>query len=381
MGSKSILAALILLIPAASSQSRNFTLESRSIDSIPQSIFPLGRGFMTTSEAPVGLTGIPKKEGSQAKFFLLTFGEMEKQDVFHCLFLMKGKRGAGLLYVDRNRNMNLGDEKPIKGVIKKQRYTYEIKNLKIDTGDKEITASFELRADLFGSGLYFFTRNSEYKTGKITLGGIECEIILVDNNANGLFNDSGFSGDRLYFKRCSLEEKYKNYRLAGSRSITLDGTWYYIEPKIDGSTMEYLDKCSDPQEVITAFPSFSLTLSSEKTGTFKVTSKKGKILVPVGEYRLNLYSIKLPGTSFSAGTIMNTPFEVKKGSNKLDICQPIDFQIKPIVRKNTVSFEFASKGIYGEAVYVYTGKGRMEPKFQVRTTSGKILLKSKFEAG
>lgn len=314
--------------------------------------------------------------------------------------------GLMVWIVDSNQNQDLSDDK-----ILVKRFKVSARSIEFPTLDLTISAGGKktpFRAKLCVRGLgrpepSFTLKNLYCRMGEILLGGDKYEAALVDNNSNGLFIDthSGFETqwrmDKLFIAKKLKGAGYEDYLWESSVwTVILDGVWRNLAPTPDGAQLHVKGIEEDRHPLYTNFKSFNLEFYSHQRGFLNLRSDNGKILLPPGKYFWTSYTVDHrfdngSNWSFISGTLMNKPFTIKPGENRLDLCVPLRLELDVIHKGDVIVFEEQLKGRHNENIYplmlacfwglpLYITR-MPAPSFVVEDTEGRVVGSGRFEAG
>ncbi|HOA74522.1 MAG TPA: hypothetical protein PK458_07040 [Phycisphaerae bacterium] len=258
--------------------------------------------------------------------------------------------GFNRLYLDANRNGDLTDEKPIRarpmdGIFggSYRHREFPPQTLVVEAGGQKFEMPFALSvgSHVVEDDLFYVSvslKASAYRHGKIQIDGKPHEIILLDYNSNGTFNDEFWmdeevhgqdapayphTGDMVLIDPDHKAPRYSGYspcdspdRQYLSKLVNVEGRYYRISvtPAGDKVTLE-------PAElplgsVVNASGPYRAVIYG-KEGLIKIAGDKDKpVAVPAGKWRLLEYQLDLtdakPASKSKEAATQPAPAKKKK---------------------------------------------------------------------
>ena len=261
------------------------------------------------------------------------------------------------LFIDSNANGRLDDETAVAAHRTSGSYAY-FGPVKVVFEIEDGPVSYHLNFRVYSSGNQVrrvYAYSGGWYEGEITVAGRRMYSTLIDYNANGTFNDASpepRSCDRIRIgKRGTRDTGYVG------KYIEVDNTLFRIEIARDGAFIK-LAKAEDVTFGEVRVPETIAEFSAGgENGLFTRKPHKGLASLPVGEYRVNSWSIErkddkgmkwqLQGRYFNQGG----DFEVTEGTEtSLEIGEPVKASLN--VRQHGDNFEFSKvlRGSLGEYV-------------------------------
>ena len=293
------------------------------------------------------------------------------------------------LFIDSNGDGHLNDEDAITAYRTEQYYTY--------FGPVKVV--FEVEDGPVTYHLNFLFRNRSEKDrelyvysggwyeGSITVGGAKKHCVLIDQNANGAFDDKSLNAsesDRIRIGKKGDQDA----RFVGN-FIEVDGELYRPEIARDGAYIK-LTKAKDVKFGNIRLPETVTELTAVgENGLFTLKPEKGSCSLPVGEYRINYWIIerkdeqgnrwKLQGSAFHK----NGLFEVDDGSQtELDIGEPLICTLETRTSGSSYSFNRILKGRLDERIKLTrNGSQPRAPKLHIKNKDGTYDRTFSFEYG
>jgi hypothetical protein len=224
--------------------------------------------------------------------------------------------------------------------------------------------------------------------GTVTIGRKEKRYVLLDQNANGTFNDRSID-----FKDCDLiqiaEEGKPDICLVGD-FIGVDATLYRLEVARDGVEMNLSPAQGIRFGTVKQQQEMTELVAGGENGMLTLNLKKGRGKLPVGKYRVYQWVIERKdgtGDQWSLkGWSMGNPdvFEISPGSRaSLALGEPILSGVD--VRKTesgeyTIAHRF--RGRSGEQIQLSkNGAGLRPPSIAIRNADGSYDRTFTFEFG
>ena len=235
-----------------------------------------------------------------------------------------------------------------------------------------------------------------YYAGKVDIGGKKRHIELIDENVNGTFNDRG--ADMSEADALQIEgEKMEEHRLG--KMLEVGGQLYLVEVARDGAFIKLqkaenvaLGKVRVP-DTITEFVAFG------ENGHFVRKPSKGELTLPVGEYRIQSWTLDrkdAKGSEWSLrGYGFNESAQFEVAADKpvsLEIGEPMRLALQidqPASRTGTsrvsnsqLSLNLRFEGRYGESLQVMKGNQRPTgPRLTLTSLDGAYRYTNTFEFG
>ncbi len=260
------------------------------------------------------------------------------------------------LFIDSNGNGHLDDEEAQTPYQTDQYYTrFGPVKVVFEAEDGPVAYHLNLRFFDYQNNKRLYVNSGGWYEGEVTVAGKKKYCVLIDQNANGTFDDIGLDPSKS--DRIRIGEKGGiDSRFVG-RYIEIDGVLYQTEIARDGAFIK-LAKAEDVKfgsvrvpETITEFS------AGGANGLFTFKPDKGTGSLPVGMYRVNSWRIdrkdekgkswQLNGTYFSA----KGDFEVTEGAETaLEIGEPITGTVSTRLNGDSYEFSKSLKGSLGEYV-------------------------------
>jgi hypothetical protein len=292
------------------------------------------------------------------------------------------------LYVDSDCDGRLDNEEVIKAYRMDTRSSYfgPVK-LVFDSEDGPI--SFHLNLRYYGEESYerLYVHAGGWYEGAVTVAGQQLHCVLVDQNANGAFDDKAL--DFSQADRISVSPKDKpQFRFMG-KFLGIGETLYELEVSQDGAFVVF----SEAQGVeygelglpegITAFG------AGGALGQFDCVPADGMIKLPVGQYRIEHWTIERKDDQDHSWQVKGQSFSDKGvfqvSSNKrteLQVGEPLLAKLQVSQNSTQYSFNQELKGSLGERIELLrNGTRPRAPKLHIKNKTGSYERTFNFEYG
>lgn len=266
------------------------------------------------------------------------------------------KDKKGLLFFDLNCNNDLSDDKGIPGDVGDYHWT-NFKILKITFPDKNI---YHLQIQYYNSPSLerFYCTSCGYYEGKVYVGGHKRQCYLVDNNSNGVFNDTALD----YNQKDILRIKIGNdlFPVYLGKYFQLDGSFYSPEPAAFGEKIKITKIQDIPLGTVTPPKDSKLIILGGDGGSIYRKDDSSPFQVPEGRWLFNKWETKRKSDLGETWTLRcekfpdKNSFQVKKGENfQLDAGEPIaaSFKILPHSKGHEIRMRLTGK--LGEAINIF----------------------------
>jgi hypothetical protein len=202
------------------------------------------------------------------------------------------RRGRwGRLFIDSNGNGRLNDEYPVTAYRTEQYYMY-FSPVKVVFQVKDGPVTYHLNLRFYDHNKQngrLYVHSGGWYEGTITVGGTKRHCVLIDQNANGTFDDKSLEAHKCDRVRIGKKDG-QDTRFVGNY-IELDGVLYRREAARDGACIK-LTKATNVQSGSIRLPeSITQFSAGGENGLFTLKSEKGVASLPVGKYRVNHWEI------------------------------------------------------------------------------------------
>ena len=275
-------------------------------------MFNLGVRAQLGTEKPEGLTAEPKYKAKPqyGSLTLIAGGESKP-----FLVAIDKSTPAGetydVLYIDRDRDGDLGEEKAITVGVSGGDF-----ELAVIVNGKQINRSFTARVfSMTESTNMLILQDRGVWHGKATVGGAKLDIVLLDGNKNGVFNDAlrlpedgnGKGARPDMFLTKPMTGPGPDYGTMGICPATLEigGKLYNVTVAADGSSIAFAP-LAGPTATLTAPDGLSAIMCvGDRMVT--VTARDGKLVVPAGKIRPFIYAFNRKDAAGREWRLMSEP--------------------------------------------------------------------------
>jgi len=402
----------LVVLGATLAEAEEFALQTRELTATEMQALE-GMGVGVDEQPPLELKAQPTYASKKPYYALFPLGSGSPTGELGTRIVAfdrsKPKAQAyDLLYIDRDGDQDLAEEKPVRATRSKDNVTYfEPVTLTVSLEGKTRQVGVRVRSLNFGSGgapaIVFFDPASCLE-GTVRLSGKPCKVALVDGDLSGVFGDavSSRGGDRLlidlngngrYDPRGSFPIPAAQEIRPLSECWQVGTKWWQATVADDQRSLavepvevQYGElHCRGPQ--LTA-----LQLISKRYGVFTPGLKAGAARLPVGEHwvesvqlaakdergrRWQLSASRLMGGDGSIAITAEQPAE-------LDFSKPLVGSVRAQKQaRGQVRLGLELKTAGGQQVSSLTVGGRLppEPTFTITDASGKQVDSGKFEYG
>ena len=281
------------------------------------------------------------------------------------------------MFIDSNGNGHLNDETAVTAYRSDQYYSY-FGPVKVVFEGEDGPITYHLNFRLYDRDerkrLYIYPGG--WYEGAIEVAGDKKHCVLIDQNANGTFND--ISPEPYRCDRIRIGKKGTQDTRYVGKFIEVDDILYRLEVAEDGAYIN-LTSADDVKygniQVSETIKEFS---AGGENGLFKVKLENGTGSLPVGEYRINQWTLeqkdekgirwKLHGSGISR----EGNFEITAGKEiELTIGEPIVSSLEHSTRGPGYSFQHSLRGRLGERIELLrNGTRPPAPKLRIKTKDG-----------
>jgi len=293
-----------------------------------------------------------------------------------------------LLYIDSNANGSLDDETADAAYRMDQRRAYfgPVKVI-FEVEDGPVTYHLNFQFYNYSNRNSLHASSGGWYEGDITVGVTKKHCVLVDQNANGTFNDKSFDSGKS--DRIRIGPKGSRDTSFVGNFIEIDGILYRPEIARDGAFIK-LNRAEDVKfgnvrlaESITQFS------ANGENGLFILKPEKGIASLPVGKYFVYDWAAerkdekgipwKLQGTKFRE----KIAFDISEGEEAtVSIGEPIVAVLSASGREGTHSFRHSMQGRAGEnVVLTRNGAQPQAPKVRISSADGTYDRTYSFQYG
>jgi hypothetical protein len=293
------------------------------------------------------------------------------------------------LFIDSNANGRLNDEEAVKAYKTEQYYTH--------FGPVKVVFQSEDGPLTYHLNFRLYNRNERYRRlyaysdcwyeGAVTVAGTKKHCVLIDQNANGTFNDK--SPQPHNCDRIRIGEKgTQDSRYVGNL-IEVDGTLYRPEIARDGAFIK-LSKAEDVKMGnVRMSPAITEFSAGGENGLFKLEPQNGIGSLPVGKYRVDKWALIKKDDKGRTWTVQASgisgagEFEVPADREvELSIGEPIVSKLEARKSDSGYSFSQSVSGRLGERIEITRNGARPPaPKLRIKNKDGTYERSFSFEYG
>jgi len=203
-------------------------------------------------------------------------------------FTSEGKPQPDLLYVDRDNDGDLREERPLRSVRYDRNGVFALAHVLLDHGGHRSIYHFSVRQGR--SNRRFRLSSCCYHVGMVRIAGKDYRVAVADRNGNGTYDDVATipgEGDRLFVDRDGDGKWEGALERFGLGKCNWFGDEYYsFSVAWDGATVGVARSDLPCGSIQLSHRATSIWLCSEN-GCFWLSPRGGKVSVPVGSYRLS----------------------------------------------------------------------------------------------
>lgn len=292
------------------------------------------------------------------------------------------------LYVDSNTNDNLADETVVRAYqTERLRSNFGPVKVVFDLEDGPVAYHLNLEFSNFNNRNRFSATSGGWYDGTITIGEQKKRCMLIDQNANGTFNDKSDNPYECDCIRIGDEDDLKTSFVGNE--IVIGAAIYSAEIARDGAFIK-LAAAEGVTYGTILLPETIDELQAKRNNTvFTIQPDKGMGRLPVGRYQIHLWSIKRKDQKGQTWTLTgqdfgrNGQFEVNDSEQtNLEIGEPITCTVQIRKSGSTHSFSQILRGKLGESIVLsQDGSQPPPPKLNIKNTTGSYDRIYSFEYG
>jgi hypothetical protein len=293
-----------------------------------------------------------------------------------------------MLFIDSNTNNNLADEASI--------MAYQTEQLRSNFGPVKVVFDIEDGPVAYHLNLEFSNYNNQNKLsatsggwyeGTITIGGQKKNCMLIDQNANGTFNDKSDNPYECDCVRIGDKDDLKTSYVGND--IVIGAAIYKAEIARDGAFIK-LAPVKDITYGAILLPETINELQAKRNNTvFSIQPEKGTGRLPVGRYQIHLWKTKRKDKQGKVWTLTgqdfggNGWFEVREGEQtNLEIGEPINSKMQVKKSGPTYTFSQILRGRLGERIeFTCDGFQPSPPKLNIKNVTDSYDRTYSFQYG
>jgi hypothetical protein len=303
----------------------------------------------------------------------------------------KQGRPYDLLYIDSNVDGNLADESAIASYeldySRDRRTSFGPVTVIFKSDDGPITYHLNVQFHNYIARRYLYVRSAGWYEGTIDVAGVKKHCVLIDQNANGTFDDKSLEAHKC--DRIRIGKKGERDTRYVGNLIEVDGVLYRPEIARDGAYIK-LTKDENVKFGNVRLPESITEFSAGgENGLFTLNPEKGTGSLPVGRYRINYWAIErkdergkkwnLRGDTLS----QKDDFDITADNEtELSVSEPIISTLKARRSGSGYSFSQNLQGRLGERIELTRNGARPPaPKLHIKSEDGTYDRLFSFEYG
>ncbi len=377
-----------ILLGAAAGQEEQW-LQYRSAGDARQFMGDMNSLFKELSSSKPEGVKLPEFTAEQP-LFLAWETPMAKSGKVWIAFDKSSKTGQyDRLYLDSNGNGDLSDETAVEPSRRESTQSY-FGPVKVVFEGEDGPITYHLNFEFYGrpDRTYCLVAPGGWYEGPITVGGVKKHCVLLDYNVNGTFNDKSPDSGQSDRIRIGAQDS-RDTRFVGNY-IEVDGKLYRPQIAKDGAFI-ILKEADDVQygtvrlaNNITAFA------VGGENGSFTCQPKETTVKLPVGEYRIERWSIVKDDGKGSKWELQGQyPRGVGGGltitqekETPLSIGEPVYSTVTANLSGDSYTFGQTLQGRQGEPIQLLRNGSRSQPpKLHIRNKDGTYDRAMSFEYG
>lgn len=292
-----------------------------------------------------------------------------------------------LLYCDGNENGSLLDEEPYRAVKEQnRRLTFGPVEVLVNTSEGKLLYHLAFQYYSTSSRQYMYVSSAGWLEGRITVGQQKLLCSLIDNNANGTFNDSSIDFRKVDHLQIGTGSRQTLFFVG--KYIPLGDQLYSLTVPSDGATIRLEPAEQVPMGYVEIPEGLHECVLGGTNGLFYLRSPQGRIALPQGKYRLKEWTMQrlshsqiweMTGTKFGTSTLFTLSSDQVV---KLPIEEPLIAELGISYRDSTYSMHQELKGNLSETISI-TCQGRRPdpPRLLITGARGRFRKVLAFEYG
>jgi len=292
------------------------------------------------------------------------------------------------LFVDSNTNDNLADETVVRAYqAERLRSNFGPVKVVFDLEDGPVAYHLNLEFSNYNNRNRFSATSGGWYEGTITIGEQKKRCMLIDQNANGTFNDESDNAHECDCIRIGDKDDLKTSFVGNE--IVIGAAIYKAEIARDGAFIK-LAAAEDVKYGTILLPETIDELQAKSgNAVFTIQPGRGTGRLPVGQYQIHLWRTKRKDEQGDAWTLTGQDFgrdgqfEVNDGEQtNLEIGEPITCTMQIRKSGSTHSFSQILRGRFGESIVLsHGGSQPPPPKLNIKNTTGSYDRTYSFEYG
>ncbi|MHC4533542.1 MAG: hypothetical protein ACYS6K_06285 [Planctomycetota bacterium] len=292
------------------------------------------------------------------------------------------------LFIDSNGDGHLKDETVVVAYQKEQhRSDFGPVKVVFEVEDGPVTYHLNFEYSNYNNRNRFFATSGGWYEGAITVGGQKKYCLLIDQNANGTFNDKSLKAYEC--DRIRIGEKDAAKTSFVGNYIVIDAVMYQPEIARDGANI----KLTVAKDVVYGSVRLPKTIgefaAKGENGLFTVKPEKELARLPVGKYHIHLWKTECKDDKGNSWALTgqefgnNGLFEINESDQTtLDIGEPIISTLTARESDSRYSFSQILRGQLGERIELtHNGSQPRPPRLHIKNKDGSYDRTFSFEYG
>jgi len=380
---KTLLLALVIysvtafLASPAGAQDQQW-LQYRSACEAARTIGRVPSKYLSSTDKPPQDVELPQFK-SQQQFFAKWSTPMVESGRLWIALDRTNKQGQwDRLFIDSNGNGHLNDETAITA-YRMDQYSAYFGPVKVVFEGEDGPLTYHLNFRFYNyneQNRRLYVYSGGWYEGTINVAGVKKYCVLIDQNANGTFDDKSLEAHKC--DRIRIGKKGdRDTRYVGN-FIEVDGVLYQPEIARDGAYIK-LTKAEDVKFGNLRLPeSITEFAAGGENGPFILKPKKGTGSLPVGQYCIEHWAIERKDDAGSNWKLQGGRFSEKGHFNvtemqetELSIGEPIISTLQARKSGSGYSFSQNLKGKLNESIYItLNGNRAPPPKLRIKSKDG-----------
>ncbi len=292
------------------------------------------------------------------------------------------------LYIDSNANGDLSDESAAEP-SRRESYQSWFGPMKVvfEGEDGPITYHLDIQFYSRPDRSYLLLSPGCWYEGPITVGGVKKLCVLIDYNVNGTFNDK--SSDSGQCDRIRIGQGNRDTRFVGNY-LEVDDKLYRPEIAKDGAFIILKDASDVSYGTVRIAQNITGFAAGGENGSFSRKPENGTIKLPVGEYRIQSWTIARDDSRGSKWEMQGQyprgtagAFTVAQDKEaRLTVGEPIYSNVTVNPSGSAYVFSQNLQGRQGEPIQLLRDGSRPQPpKLRIRSRDGTYDRGMSFEYG
>ena len=375
-------------ICAATAQDEQW-LQYRSASEARQIIGDMNYQFKEPAAGKPEGVKLPELQAEQP-LFLVWETPMAKSGKVWIIIDKSSKAGQyDRLYIDSNANGDLSDESAAEP-SRRESYQSWFGPMKVvfEGEDGPITYHLDIQFYSRPDRSYCLLSPGCWYEGPITVGGVKKQCVLIDYNVNGVFNDKSSDSGKCDRIRIGPQDS-RDTRFVGNY-IEVDDKLYRPEIAKDGAYIILKDASDVPYGTVRMAQNITGFSAGGENGLFNRKPENGTIKLPVGEYRIQSWTIARDDDKGSKWELQGQyprgvagVFTVAQDKEaQLTVGEPIYSDVTVNQSGEAYVFSQNLRGRQGEPIQLLRNGSRPQPpKLRIRSRDGTYDRGLSFEYG